>query len=705
MTIALRYNKGEWRELHDGPEGGPKEEYYRSTEHDVVDEDVEEIDLSGRGIISIDLSPLINCTNLQTLNLSQNQLSSIDLAPLGSCTNLKKLILSHNCLRDIDFSSFSRCTNLQKIDISSSCLRKIELSPLRACTNLQSLIIGNSGRYGLRHINLEPLSSCTMLQVFWLENRTIEDTLRSINLAPLSNCTQLRIFELIGEVKNRNIDISPFSACTNLQSLVINGSELVTIDLSPLRSSTGLEKLVIVGNRLKTIDLSPLSACTDLQKLHLYSNQLRIVDLSPLATCTNLTELLLFDNRLKTIDLSPLSSCTHLHTLRLDVNQLKAIDLSPLATRTNLTELLLSRNQLKTIDLSPLSACTDLQKLHLYNNQLQTIDLSPLATCTNLTGLLLFNNQLQSINLNPLKTCTKLEKLDLKYNGLQTLDLSPVSSFSSLDMSWIDKKKTKVKLGTIDVTPGVLTLDDEYTSFSDYITLTTWLDTELFKILAPSAYYDNLKRIKEYNIDSESIESWSSIYDFVELVKGTSRYIELTNGILRRLGLEYLGIIDKDLTDLFLSTSRDMSLDDVRCFVEPEVARTISQQIDNKGTTIGLDVAKASKFGELAKRIQDILSLRTKEVEWILSQKLKLDSLDEIVHSAYGFEVISAHDVFQRQDQRNAYPYFDSSIVNAFMKIVKNLNIKGASKLKGKPYVTSISEECKKYITQQAFFS
>ena len=56
-------------------------------------DDVTEIDLSGRKIVDIDLSQLIQCKTLRDVNLSANLIRSIDLEPLKECPSLERLLL------------------------------------------------------------------------------------------------------------------------------------------------------------------------------------------------------------------------------------------------------------------------------------------------------------------------------------------------------------------------------------------------------------------------------------------------------------------------------------------------------------------------------------------------------------------------------------------------------------------------------------
>ena len=639
-----------------------KEHYYESDEEERYKDDVEHILLEE--LIDVDLTPIKYCQKLRRLDLI-GKFEFLDLTSLGSCKALEELVIQSSKLNSIDLSPLSTCSSLESVEIELSTdiprydhhppkkPQSIDLSPLSTCKELKELkFAGNP-----ETIDLSPLVHCTELQRIELNFYQ----LHSIDLEPLSNCNSLISMKL-------SLGASEFLQATgipnppNLESLALRISEKFGTNLSPLRLCTKLQKLKL-GGSFKSINLSPLRLCAQLEEFDLQSSELKRINLKPLRSCKNLKTLTLFNARLEKIDLSPISKCQ------------------------------------------------DLRKISLRYCNLQSIDLTPLETLQNLEEFSLDGNDIEIIDLYPLATCSNLQIISLKRNKIQKIDTSCFNSHPKLDIIGIDERNIETTPAVYDITHQILSSDPELRKrlyFDKWRVVKTWLDTELFKILEPGFYYYSEKRLEEFKIQSNIIESWSSIYDFVQLMKGTPEYIQLTNGILKRLGLKHLGIIDRDLTDVFLSTSRDMSFDNIRRLVEPHVVEAISQQIDRMGTTIGIDIVEITKYGELAKRIPDINNLRKKEVEWIISQKQVPKSLSEISLSAYGFDIVTAHDPFQRDSERKESfvdRMFGNSIMETFLKIVDELGIVRSSKLKGKPYVTSMSEECKKYILDQAFSS
>jgi len=262
-----------------------------------IDEEITKIGFNYDNMISIDLTGIEGCSNLQTLELKGNNLQSIDLAPLKSCTNLKTLELGGNNLQSIDLAPLKSCNTLQELWVVGHRLQTIDLSSLRYCNNLRTFGVGGSM---IQNIDLAPLGFCISLS----ELRIGLTELQSIDVSPLSSCISLQKLRL-GWNKLRSIDLSPLSSCANLQTLNLSKNELQSIDLDPLRLTTKLQVIDLSDNHLKRIDLSALSACTFLEDLSLEKNKLQSVDLIPLCSCTNMKTLDLSKNNLKSVELTP----------------------------------------------------------------------------------------------------------------------------------------------------------------------------------------------------------------------------------------------------------------------------------------------------------------------------------------------------------------------------------------------------------------
>jgi uncharacterized protein YjbI with pentapeptide repeats len=118
------------------------------------------ISVQQEGLISLDLTPLKDCSNLLQLDLSSNDLRSIDLTPLSGCTELEDLYIYNNHLYEIDLSPLRSCVNLKKINLYNNHISSVDLEPLKECSHLQRLnLYANS----LSEVDLSSLVNCKEL--------------------------------------------------------------------------------------------------------------------------------------------------------------------------------------------------------------------------------------------------------------------------------------------------------------------------------------------------------------------------------------------------------------------------------------------------------------------------------------------------------------------------------------------------------------
>ena len=101
----------------------------------------EAIKLSGKGITSIDLSPLKHLPNLQELILANNEIAALYLVPLKHCQSLVRLFLRKNKLESVNLAPLRFCKSLQLLDLEKNSLERVDLTPLFECTELLVLDI------------------------------------------------------------------------------------------------------------------------------------------------------------------------------------------------------------------------------------------------------------------------------------------------------------------------------------------------------------------------------------------------------------------------------------------------------------------------------------------------------------------------------------------------------------------------------------
>jgi hypothetical protein len=138
------------------------------------------LNLSGKKLKSIDLTPLEKCSNLRILDLKNNQLESIDLTPITNCSKLLDVYLRKNSLLTVDLTPLENKKKLNHLGLSNNKLVSVDLSPLQTCDNLKSLGLSNNE---LTSLDLTPIQNLTKLNVFTLNNNKFT----TLDLTPIEH--------------------------------------------------------------------------------------------------------------------------------------------------------------------------------------------------------------------------------------------------------------------------------------------------------------------------------------------------------------------------------------------------------------------------------------------------------------------------------------------------------------------------------------
>ncbi|MFW9889694.1 MAG: hypothetical protein ACFFER_16010 [Candidatus Thorarchaeota archaeon] len=186
--------------------------------------------------VDIDLTPLSEMDNLESLMLHDNGLRRIDLSPLSSCANLKDLRVTdnHKNLETINLSPLASCSKLQRLDLSRNHLQNIDLSPLSSCSSFKDIILDENQ---LQHVDLSPLSKC----VTFMRLGLLGNPLQSVDLSPLSQCVNLRLVNLAG-TKLQNVSLSPLASC-QCSHIYLQANEIESVDITSVLLNPALEMI------------------------------------------------------------------------------------------------------------------------------------------------------------------------------------------------------------------------------------------------------------------------------------------------------------------------------------------------------------------------------------------------------------------------------------------------------------------------------
>lgn len=189
--------------------------------------DIEQIDLTGKGLTNYDIKNLSQFKNLKIIILNDNNIS--DLSVLNKMPQVEGVWFNNNKVSDISFVKDMK--NLKYLSFTGNIV--YDLSPLEGTSKLES---------------------------FWADDNRIKD------LSPLKENKNMLEFGI-----HRNPiggDISALSGMTELTWLSAEGCGIT--DLYPLRRCKNLQYIYISNNSIESV--APLKNCTGIIDLFVSNN-------------------------------------------------------------------------------------------------------------------------------------------------------------------------------------------------------------------------------------------------------------------------------------------------------------------------------------------------------------------------------------------------------------------------------------------------
>lgn len=237
----------------------------------------------------IDLSPLANLTELETLDM--RIIYSHDLSFMQNLTKLEELsILASD---ELDFSPIGSLTGLRRLEMSSYIDNPSDLSFLKNLNQLTDVTIvawytvkdlsyfqnmqclQNLYVTCVDDVDLNYLSKLTNLETLTIAGdnvRNIEGIGDLINLNELSLCdTSLEAWSRYSETEP--LDICSLENLTQLESIELEFIHLD--DITPLAELKRLRDITLVNTNVE--DISPLIGLENLYWLHIYGNESELV--------------------------------------------------------------------------------------------------------------------------------------------------------------------------------------------------------------------------------------------------------------------------------------------------------------------------------------------------------------------------------------------------------------------------------------------
>lgn len=356
--------------------------------------ELQELEIIGDEVISINLNKLSYLSRLDVLTLHCGALDTVDA---GYFTGVKKLYIDSCELISLDIS---KNVELEELNCSGNFLSGLDVSNNKAlkvlmCQGNSLTEIDLSKNTELEELSFgnNPMTEIDLTKNINLKNLTCTNmTLTSLDL---SNNPKLELLNLYG---SKNIQPN-YGDNSPLKRLHISNCGLSSIDLSKL---SALEYIDCSYNSLVTLDVSKKPA---LKTVDGYYNQLGALDFS---NNPDLKSLSLEGNQITSINLK---QNPQLEQLGVEDNKLTSLDLS---NNTKLTFLSCSYNKLTSLDLS---ANPKLTTVVADNNELVAIVLSCAPSYT-------FSADDNCIELGNVDACIDMNEL------CEFFDMSKVSELT-----------------------------------------------------------------------------------------------------------------------------------------------------------------------------------------------------------------------------------------------------------------------------------
>ena len=210
----------------------------------------------------------------------------------------------------------------------------------------------------------------------------------------------------------------------NLNTLIINNTEIFYIDKDNFKYNTQLEIIYLNDNKLKSINKDCFINLTQLKELNLSRNSIKNLDVDTFKYNTQLEELYLDSNEINNIDSNTFNNLLQLKVLSLSFNKLTNLDNDIFKYNIHLNKLSLSHNNIDSFNNDIIKYNTQLKYLNFNNNKIVYLNKDIFNNLTRLQILHLTNNRLTYLDNDIFKYNIRLNELGLAYNNLRTIPTS-----------------------------------------------------------------------------------------------------------------------------------------------------------------------------------------------------------------------------------------------------------------------------------------
>ena len=294
------------------------------------------LDLSDRGITSLEMRDFAGLDSLSELNLEDNQLHSLPEGIFTGLNGLTRLWLTNNSLSELRTDVFSGLTALRSLRLGRNELLEL---PSGVFYGLEELTGLNLDRNYLSSLPMDVFSGLAELRSLRLDGNDLTDLPAGV-FADLKVLQQL----LLGDNSLTGLRADMFSGLVSLRELNIGENFLTGLPAGLFDELATLERLLLGWNDIRNLPDGVFSGLTKLRDLGLYNNSL--TELSP----------------------DVFSGLHALEYLNLNRNEIGELPDTLFAGQTSLKRLFLGGNRLTELPDGIFSGLTMLSSLDLGDN-------------------------------------------------------------------------------------------------------------------------------------------------------------------------------------------------------------------------------------------------------------------------------------------------------------------------------------------------
>ncbi|XP_035663236.1 slit homolog 2 protein-like [Branchiostoma floridae] len=310
----------------------------------------------------------------------------------------------------------------------------------------------------------EPVGNKEVLDngTLWIKNAVADDGGNYVCIADNGGGVDMR---------NATLRVCP-RVCRCLDILTVHCFEA---DISKIPADTRL--FLMLGTDLAEVKKDLFKDLKDLEELDLDNNQITDIEVGSFDSLENLRLLFLYRNAIEKLSSGLFKGMTNLLQIYLSSNNITTIEDGAFEGLENLQLIQLHENHIEEIGDGAFKGLPTLIDLDLHLNNLTAIPGKAITSLKNLRRVQLFDNKIKMVKEDDFKDLESLQMIYLQDNEIQVVENG---AFANLpDLQWLDLSNNKIVVIPAGVFKGLDALQRLDLSNNALVTLPASLRTEL----------------------------------------------------------------------------------------------------------------------------------------------------------------------------------------------------------------------------------